>query len=329
MYIECVWYKCGPFEDASASAGDRSDLFQRCLAICKQRNCWSQTPISLSLSLRLTRWTCADDCAYSCMHQITDSSTAYGQPVVQYYGKWPFWRFLGMQEPASVLFSLLNFWVHLRGYRTVKMLVPDRHPMKPFMILWSAVNMNAWTWSTIFHVRDKPLTEKLDYFSAALVFITALHSVVTRFFFIGRPGRRTLYFGWTALCIIAFITHISYLSFSPRFDYSYNIIFNLVIGLSHNLLWLLYSLSASYTIIRRFPPRSAPRDYRPKCASQAALGVALTMAAMSLELLDFPPIGRFLDAHALWHAATVPIAVLWYRFLVADALDEGWKQARL
>lgn len=175
---------------------------------------------------------------------------------------------------------------------------------------------------------DRPITEKLDYFSAAVVFIVALHSVSSRFFFVGRPSRRALYRIWTGTCIAAYILHVSYLSLLPRFDYSYNIIFNLVIGLSHNLLWSLYSLPETFSIMRRFPPNATPRNYRPRCASQAALGVALTMVAMSLELLDFPPFARVLDAHALWHAATVPIAALWYRFLITDALDEGWKAER-
>ncbi|PAV23399.1 Per1 [Pyrrhoderma noxium] len=205
------------------------------------------------------------------------------EPVLQYYGKWPFWRFMGMQEPSSVVFSMGNL----------------------FMLLWSVVSMNAWVWSAVFHTRDMPTTEKLDYFSAALVFITALHSLVTRFFLIGRPYR-----------------------------------FNLTLGLTHNLLWLFYSLPSRLTIVRRFPPNpffpstsnsrdveansAVPRSYRPPCASKAAIGVGLMMCAMSLELLDFPPIGRILDAHALWHAATVPIGEMWYNFLIEDALDEGW-----
>lgn len=185
-----------------------------------------------------------------------------------------------------------------------------------------------------------PTTEKLDYFSAALVFITALHSLVTRFFLIGRPYRVRLYNLWTLICIITFISHVSYLSLLPRFDYEYNIKFNLTLGLTHNLLWLLYSLPSRLTIVRRFPPNpffpstsssrdveansAVPRSYRPPCASKAAIGVGLMMCAMSLELLDFPPIGRILDAHALWHAATVPIGEMWYNFLIEDALDEGW-----
>jgi hypothetical protein len=51
---------------------------------------------------------------------------------------------------------------------------------------------------------------------------------------------------------------------------------------------------------------------------------------MSLELLDFPPILRVLDAHAAWHAATIPLALAWWDFLVKDALVlEGQATGRL
>lgn len=50
-------------------------------------------------------------------------------------------------------------------------------------------------------------------------------------------------------------------------------------------------------------------------------------ASVLLELLDFPPILRILDAHALWHLATVPITQMWYEWLVNDAqvcISTGW-----
>lgn len=42
---------------------------------------------------------------------------------------------------------------------------------------------------------------------------------------------------------------------------------------------------------------------------------------MSFELLDFAPMFRLLDAHALWHLATIPLAAGWWRFLTSDAID--------
>lgn len=43
--------------------------------------------------------------------------------------------------------------------------------------------------------------------------------------------------------------------------------------------------------------------------------------AMMLELLDFAPFGRVIDAHSLWHAATIPIALGWWTFLCNDAIE--------
>ena len=41
-------------------------------------------------------------------------------------------------------------------------------------------------------------------------------------------------------------------------------------------------------------------------------------AALLFEVLDFPAMWRLVDAHALWHAATVPLTGLWYTFIVRD-----------
>ena len=132
---------------------------------------------------------------------------------------------------------------------------------------------------------------------------------------------------WTLICAFAFIAHVSYLTLLPRFDYAYNMAFNLAIGLSHNLLWLAYSLPSSLSFIRRYPGRA--KNYRPSHAAKPASFALLTTAATALELFDFPPWGRIIDAHSLWHLATVPIAVFWYDFLVDDACDEGWRASRL
>ncbi|KAG6837238.1 hypothetical protein H0H93_012632 [Arthromyces matolae] len=100
--------------------------------------------------------------------------------------------------------------------------------------------------------------------------------------------------------------------------------FNLIVGLTHNALWLVYALPVS--LIQRFP--SEAKSYRPKYANKAAVFVVLTTVATALELFDFPPWGRIIDAHALWHLSTAPIGLFWYDFLVEDALDSGWTSQR-
>ncbi|KAG5463414.1 MAG: Per1-like-domain-containing protein [Olpidium bornovanus] len=53
------------------------------------------------------------------------------------------------------------------------------------------------------------------------------------------------------------------------------------------------------------------------------LAVLALTCAMSLEIFDFPPLYGALDAHALWHAASIPVIPYWYRFLVRDARWES------
>lgn len=190
-----------------------------------------------------------------------------------------------------------------------------------------------------YRIADLPSTEKLDYFSAALAILFALYYTVVRSFHLYPPERNrlsatqklssprsALLMVWTCMCALAFLAHISYLTLQPRFDYTYNIIFNLVIGILHNLLWVVYSLPSSLSVLRRFPFR--PKSYRPRYATKAVLFVLLTTLAMGLELFDFPPWARIADAHALWHLSTVPIAIFWYEFLIQDAQDEGWREQK-
>ncbi|KAF8968238.1 Per1-like protein [Flammula alnicola] len=321
-----------------ASSGDRSADFTQCVDICKAEQCGTESQYFAPLSLRLTRWSCTDDCKYQCMHQITDRDLKNGKPVQQYYGKWPFWRFAGMQEPASVAFSLLNIWAHARGASKVRKRVSETHPMRSYYLAWSMVSVNAWIWSSVFHTRDLPITEKLDYFSAALAIMYALYYAIIRLFHLyplPQPTRLTLTARPTksltqrilaATCILSYIAHVSYLSLLPRFDYTYNVAFNLVLGLTHNALWAIYSLPASMSLIQRFPSRS--KSYRPRFASKAAWFVVLTTGATALELFDFPPWAGIIDAHALWHLSTAPIALMWYDFLVEDSLDTSWREQK-
>lgn len=151
---------------AYASSGDRSDAFQRCIDKCVKQSCTATDDGSgsrttrpvhaqqpLPLALRLTRWSCADDCKYTCMHMLTDLALESGVRVEQYYGKWPFWRFAGMQEPASVVFSIANLLMHVLGLDWLRRGVHPAHPMKPFYLAWAYLSINAWVWSAVFHTR--------------------------------------------------------------------------------------------------------------------------------------------------------------------------------
>lgn len=64
--------------------------------------------------LRLFQWSCKDNCKYECMWKTVDGFLEYEKFVPQFYGKWPFIRMFGIQEPASTLFSIFNLVIHYK-----------------------------------------------------------------------------------------------------------------------------------------------------------------------------------------------------------------------
>ncbi|EHB12028.1 Post-GPI attachment to proteins factor 3 [Heterocephalus glaber] len=112
--------------------------------------------------MSLAGWTCRDDCTYNCMWFTVGLYLQEGHRVPQFHGKWPFFRFLFFQEPASAVASFLNGLaglVMLCHYRTS---VPASSPMYHTCVAFAWVSLNAWFWSTVFHTRDTELTEGLS-----------------------------------------------------------------------------------------------------------------------------------------------------------------------
>ncbi|ORY83650.1 Mn2+ homeostasis protein Per1 [Protomyces lactucae-debilis] len=301
---------------ASASRGDQLDKFQACVKEniahrCTQDGYRLQSG-QLPLALRLTGWTCASDIDYQCQRAITDYMVKNGEEVEQFHGKWPFHRVLGIQEPASVLFSILNGYVHVRGLRKVRAQVSSAFPMRRFYVIFAYVGMNAWLWSTIFHIRDFNFTEKMDYFSAgAYVLYGLFYAVIQVFQLYKRPSYHLFLVIWAAVCLVCYLAHIGYLTF-VIFDYGYNMLANVVVGSLHGLIWLFYSLCKGH-----LSPKSPAHG---RVAKQPAPIVLMLACAMALELLDFSPWFFMIDAHSLWHLATIPITAMWYNFLVSYAM---------
>lgn len=161
-----------------------------------------------------------------------------------------------------------------------------------------------------------------------------LHYALIRVF--GLQGARS-HSAWlapvSALLALIVVGHFAYVSSLPLFPYGYHIAVAAALGMLGNLVWVGWSASfvARPRILGiQWPAPYPPGPRTPRRNWTPALLVALTIAAMSLELLDFPPILRVLDAHAAWHAATIPLALAWWDFLVKDALVlEGQATGRL
>ncbi len=64
------------------------------------------------------------------------------------------------------------------------------------------------------------------------------------------------------------------------------------------------------------------RNWRPY-THKAFVFFVLLHAFAVFEVFDFPPWRQLIDAHAVWHAGTIPLSFLWYSFLQDDAAFEA------
>jgi len=140
------------------------------------------------------------------------------EPVVKYYGKWPFLRVYGTQEFLSTVFSLANMLPHIYYLYALPKQVDAKNYMRFPMKIFSLVGINTWLWSTVFHARDVLITERLDYFSASFGIMFHIAVSICRLFHL-RSIRHQLY--CFIPCVVLFLVHVSYLQF-VHFDYGWN-----------------------------------------------------------------------------------------------------------
>lgn len=168
-------------------------------------------------------------------------------------------------------------------------------------MLFGYLGLVSWTFSMMFHTRDFPLTEKLDYFAAGASVLYGLYYCPIRIFRLDErtPEKRSLLRAWTVLCVFLYTAHVMYLSLW-RWDYTYNMAANVAVGVISNLMWSWFSI-LRYQKLKRI------------WAAWPGMIVAWIIMAMSLELFDFPPWRGMIDAHSLWHLGTVVPTVWWYK----------------
>jgi len=146
-------------------------------------------------------------------------------------------------------------------------------------------------------IRDTWLTERLDYCSANIVVGLSLICVTVRALGVRQRAAAMAAVG-SIIALVAW--HLSYM-LAIKFDYGWNMKFCLTLGLFNSASWVVFCQSTQH------PHRW--RLYR---------FLLLMYAALLLEVLDFPPFFMLFDAHALWHATTIPLVYLFYSFLHGD-----------
>lgn len=205
-----------------------------------------------------------------------------------------------MQEPFSVLFSLANLWAHANGLAYMRRSIPPSYRLLRFYAFFARVGMASWVFSAVFHTRDLALTEELDYLAAGASVLGGLYYTAVRVFRMDGPDRasRGRLRAWTMLCAGLYAAHVVYLK-AVKWSYSYNMKVNVVVGMTHNMLWYWISV----------------QNYRRTGHAWTLVPIGVVtwiMGAGFLELFDFPPIWGFFDAHCLWHLFTIaPVCILY------------------
>ncbi|XP_038686138.1 post-GPI attachment to proteins factor 3-like isoform X2 [Tripterygium wilfordii] len=260
------------------------------------------------LYLKWKQWNCHSDCCYHCMLAREEERTQAGHKPLKYHGKWPFQRVYGIQEPVSVALSALNLAIQFHGWVSFFILIYYKLPLRPnkktyyeYTGLWhiyGLLSMNAMFWSAVFHCRDVELTGKLDYSSAVALIGFSLILAILRAFHVRDEAARVM----IAAPLIAFVTtHILYLNFY-QLDYGLNMKVCMAMSIAQLLIWAFL----------------AGLSYHPSRWKLLATVVGGSLA-MLLEICDFPPYWGYVDAHALWHATTIPLTYLWWSFVKDDA----------
>nr|XP_021188455.2 post-GPI attachment to proteins factor 3 [Helicoverpa armigera] len=301
---------CERFSPITCSIGDTSQVYRSCLNKFEKENCTnngqsfkSKSALQQDFWSRLMQWTCRDECRYQCMWITVTMFHNAGQDTPKFHGKWPFIRILGMQEPASVFASVLNFAANAYMYKKIRRLPTSKSYVAPFTKLWrgfAMVCMNAWTWSTIFHARDTSFTEFMDYACALSMVMGLFVTAVVRVFY---SRSKLMTFTVLLVPLFYFVTHVRYL-YAGVINYDYNMKVNVVFGVSGSLLWLAVSWR-QWVSGRRY-------------AWRMVAFTLLSGAALALELFDFPPKLSAWDAHALWHLSTAPLPLIFYRYVIDD-----------
>nr|ACJ84406.1 unknown [Medicago truncatula] len=317
---------CSFLLSVDASDGDTDLIYKGCVEQCEKSGCVGDRcfqhykfssdgkPIDgpwymhEPLYLEWKQWDCRTDCRYHCMLAREEERTKLGETPVKYHGKWPFRRIYGIQEPVAVALSALNLAMQFHGWVSFFILVYYKLPLRPdkkayyeYTGLWhiyGILSMNAWLWSAVFHSRAVDLTEKLNYSSAVALLGFSLILAILRAFNVRDEATRVM----VSAPLVAFVTtHIMYLNFY-ELNYGLNMKVSMLMAVVQLLIWAIWAGVSSHPA-------------RWKLWTVVVGGVV----AMILETYDFPPYMGYVDAHAVWNAANIPLTFLWWSYIRDDA----------
>lgn len=284
-------------EQVSASLGDSSYEFRSCFSNCANSNC-NETKKSQPFMNKLLLWSCADECQYECMWRMVEDFIRQDREVPQFFGKWPFIRFLGIQEPASAFFSIANLVAHIHQIRRFRSRVRPQSPFYKLYLGFVSISINCCIWSTVFHTRDFPITEFLDYTATYLNILGLFYLCCMR---IGRKMSATTKGIMTVLFAVFYLQYF-YCMAVGTLSYAMNMDVNVFTGTISGLGWIIWCIQ---------------NRKQTHCKWMLLFYFFFTLSSI-FEIWDFPPYFWVFDAHSCWQLSTVPAIFVLYKFFIED-----------
>lgn len=350
----------------ACSIGDRLPEFQKCLLHCQQLyscpnvqsdptllqlvfDSISPSPYTLeqfqqhetnAASRSLLLWDCLLDCSYKCQQLVTKTRIENGNEIVQFFGKWPFVRVFGVQEIASVVFSVGNLLASYSNWQNLnRQYIKNGAHSEAGIMYWQymilvGISVVGWTFSTLFHTRDNAVTETLDYFGAAGIILANFNAIVVRYFELFKSEKRQRLVLFQTGLVAVFVLHC--LKLHRHWDYQYNMSFGLVFGMSALILWIVHALSVSRVVAQDrhffnnsiqllpFETRLLSKLERIGFADSKLIPVLPVylniwmVMGMTFELMEFSPVWGLVDAHSMWHLFTIFPSLFWYDWNIWD-----------
>lgn len=292
---------------ANGSLGDRDWRYRTCFDDCVTNK---QCAEHLMPIISIPKWDCEDVCFYVCAQEVTEMRLAHGLSPLKYYGHWTFIRWFGLEEPASVLFSLLNplahMWFLSSGVNDPRF---HNYGKRNWIRGYAILAINAWLASACYHSKRTRFSTLYDLNSALTLLIFGFAMSIS--YFCGavldsKNSRRVVNIVCLLLALFWGYRVAAMINDEVEFSNHMNLCIFLVVGATVSwVAWVLVILNSA-----------AITD---KSSAYWCLFVQIwLMLAALLEVLDFPPYLSLFDAHSLWHAATVPLGFVWYKFVFTD-----------
>lgn len=303
--LSTVWIVFNIFALVTASQGDSDVAYLMCTVRCEASMC--QDTNTSRFGAGFPYWDCKNDCSYDCIQEITAHRFSEGYGPLKYFGHWPFLRVFGLEEAASMVFSVLNavpYFISLFRALHLNADVMKNHYMGYWLYAYYLIAIETWLASAFYHSRKTELASLVDFASALFFLSYSLWLAIRRIW--GPQASSTKVTLAFSLFILLFAYRLSGM-YSGDVSFDNHMWVSISVAVFNVLTWLSWLIFSTETI-------RGNGLYRYLCLVSQ---LWFSLAAL-LELFDFPAIWGLFDAHSLWHAATIPLGFIWAYFWEAD-----------